>query len=1073
MITEDRLEERCIEWFRQIGWEHAYGPDIAPDSDRPERKSYHDVLLVDRLRRAVARLNPELPPSAVEEATHALSTLNNPVLVRNNQAFHRLLLNGIPVEYIPDGQEKRKPGTAALIDFEQPERNEFLVVNQFTLQGTKHLRRPDMVLFVNGIPLAVIELKNPKDETADVWAAFTQLQTYRDEIPALFTFNEVLVVSDGITSRVGALFSPKERYMPWRTIRDENDQPELEFELETTVRGLFDRPLFTDYLRYFILFENDGETLTKKIAGYHQFHGVREAVRVTLIASAGAGSDRAAEARATYGNEVVPGSRKAGVFWHTQGAGKSISMCCYAAKLAARPEMRNPTIVVVTDRNDLDGQLFEQFGRAQDLLRQIPEQAENREELRTKLAMRQSGGIIFTTIQKFSLLKGEKEHPILCDRENVVIISDEAHRTQYGLEARLDQSTGIYRYGYAKHMRDAFPGASFIGFTGTPIAREDRNTRSIFGDYVSIYDIEDAVADGATVPIYYESRLAKLDINRAEIDRLNDEVEEVMEGEENIAIREQTKSNWAQLAKLVGARERIREVAEDIVRHFTVRSEAIEGKGMIVCMSREICVALFDEIIALRPEWSGTRLNGKAYNPEDGAIRIVMTGNAADKEHLQNHIYSGRQKKRLEKRFKDPDDPLKLVIVRDMWLTGFDAPPCHTMYIDKPMRGHSLMQAIARVNRVFKDKPGGLVVDYLGIAGELQGALQDYTDSKGKGAPTHDSTEALDILLEKMDVLRGIMHGFDYSDFATDALSLLVPAANYIVGRNREDRAKENETKRRTRKERFLDVMAAITRAWGLCSTLDEAISLREEIAFFGAVRGVIVKYTTVDKRLQEEERNSILKRILDNAVVSQGMVDIFSLAGIEKPEISILSDDFLEDLRHTNVPNLAMELLEKLLRDTIRGRAGTNVVQELKYSERLEETLRRYHNRAIETAQVIEELITMARQFREDLKREESLGLTPEEIAFYDALIRNESAVRELGDETLKSLAVELTRQLRKSTTIDWQVRESVRARLRNLVRRLLRRYKYPPDGQEEAIELTLQQAEKLSDMWSAAEVV
>lgn len=1071
MITEDRLEQLCIQWFRETDWDHAHGPDIAPDGDRPERASYRDVVLTERLRQAVARLNPDLPPAAVEDVLHAVSALDDPVLIRNNNAFHRLLLNGVPVEYARAEGGERETDLAALIDFAYPERNDFLVVNQFTVAGAKQLRRPDLMLFINGLPVAIVELKNPKDVDADVWEAHTQIQTYRDEIPELFTFNEVAVVSDGGIARVGSAFASREWFLPWRVIRNEDDRPLLEFELETVVRGLFDRELFLDYIRYFVLFENDGDSLTKKIAGYHQFHGVREAVHATIIASAGTDPAGVAEARATYGKEVRAGSRKAGVFWHTQGAGKSISMCCYAAKLAARPEMSNPTIVVVTDRNDLDGQLYEQFSRARDLLRQIPEQAESRDELRTMLSARQSGGIIFTTVQKFTLLDGEKGHPVLCDRPNVVVISDEAHRSQYGLEAQLNPKTGRYTYGYAKHMRDALPNASFIGFTGTPISREDRSTRDLFGDYVSIYDIEDAVADGATVPIYYESRLAKLDINRAEIDRLNEEVEEVMEDEEDVVERERTKSRWAQLEKLVGTKERLREVAEDLTRHFELRSASIDGKGMIVCMSREICVALFNEILTLRPDWAGTRLREKAYNPEDGAIRIVMTGSATDKEHLQNHIYTRQQRKRLEKRFKDPNDPLKLVIVRDMWLTGFDAPTCHTMYVDKPMRGHNVMQAIARVNRVFKDKPGGLVVDYIGIAGELRSALKDYTDARGKGEPTHDSAEALNILLEKMDILRGLMHGFDYSDYETDPLNLMIPAANHILGQDEEpDRRKEAEgTKRRTRKERFLDVMAGIRQAWGLCGTLDEAKVLTEEIAFFSTVRALIIKNTTVDQRRREEEKNSALKQILDNAVVSQGMLDIFALAGIEKPDISILSEQFLDQLCEMPARNLAVELLEKLLRDAVKGRGKTNVVQEQKYSDRLEETLRRYHNRGIETAQVIEELIAMAKQFRDDLKHEESLGLNLDEVAFYTALAENESAVRELGDRTLKQLAVELTTQLRKSTTTDWQKRESVRARLRILVRRLLRRYKYPPDGQQQAIDLVLRQAETLSDVWTA----
>ena len=722
-------------------------------------------------------------------------------------------------------------------------------------------------------------------------------------------------------------------------------------------------------------------------------------------------------------------------------------MCCYAGKLLQQPQMNNPTIVVVTDRNDLDGQLYTTFCNAQELLRQTPQQANSREALREMLAARQSGGIIFTTVQKFSLLGEEQHHPILSERSNIVVISDEAHRSQYGFKARLDTKTGQYIYGYAKHMRDAIPNASFIGFTGTPISTEDKDTRAVFGDYVSIYDIQDAVDDGATVPIYYESRLAKLDINRAAIEELNDEVEEIIEDDEDARSREQTKSKWAALEKLVGSEPRLKEVAEDLVKHFEARTEILDGKAMIVCMSRDICAHMYNAITALRPQWHAT-------DPEKGAIKIVMTGSAADKPLLQPHIYNKTTKKRLEKRFKDPQDELKLVIVRDMWLTGFDCPSCHTMYVDKPMRSHNLMQAIARVNRVFKDKPGGLVVDYIGIGNELKQALKIYASSQGKGTPTLDAAEALAILLEKLDVVRGMFHGFDYSDYQTKAHQILLLAANHILGLP-------------DGKKRFLDVMAAITKAFSLCGTLDEAATLRTEIAFFTAIKAAIVKHTTIDKKLSEEQKNSALKQILDNAVEAQGVADIFELAGLDKPNIGLLSDEFLEDVRNMPQRNLALELLEKLLRDAIKSKTRNNVVQEQKYSERLLATLNRYHARAIETAQVIEELIQMAKDFQEALKREDELGLNPDEVAFYDALANNESAVRELGDEILKKIAVEITEKLRNSTTVDWQVRDSVRAKLRNLVRRSLRRWKYPPDKQDAAVELVLKQAEVLCLGW------
>ena len=909
-------------------------------------------------------------------------------------------------------------------------------------------------MFINGLPIAVLELKNPADENADVWDAFNQLQTYKEEISDLFGFNEALVISDGITARIGSLTANKERFMPWRTIKHENDKPLLVYELEKVVRGFFDKELLLDYIRHFVLFEQDGDNIIKKIAGYHQFHAVREAVRVTVIASRPDASG-IQDGRATYGKVVVPGSRKAGVVWHTQGSGKSISMVCYAGKLLQQPDMRNPTIIVVTDRNDLDNQLFDNFVAAKMLLKQDPVQADSRDELRELLASRQSGGIVFTTVQKFSLMDEEKHHPVLSQRGNIIVISDEAHRSQYGLRAVLDQKSGRYKYGYAKHMRDALPNASFIGFTGTPIATEDKDTRAIFGDYVSIYDIQDAVDDGATVPIYYESRLAKLDINQAEIEQLNEDVEEVIEDEEDIAAREKTKSRWAALAKLVGAEQRIKEVAEDLVKHHEARNATLEGKAMIVCMSREICVHMYNAITELRPEWHDPDL-------DKGAIKIIMTGSASDEELLRPHIYNKQQKKRLENRFKDPEDILKLVIVRDMWLTGFDAPCLHTMYVDKPMRGHNLMQAIARVNRVFKDKPGGLVVDYIGIANELKRALKTYTESKGRGNPANLAREAFAVLLEKIDIVRGMFHGFDYSEYETNAHHLLIPAANHIL-------SLDGDGQRKDRKKEFLDAVVAITKAFALCGTLDEAQEYRKEIAFFTAVKAAITKYTTVDKKRTQEEQNSALKQILDNAVIAEGVADIFKLAGLDKPNIGLLSDEFLEDIRHMPAKNLAVELLEKLLHDEIKARTRHNVIQEKKYGDRLLETLRKYRNRAVETAQVIEELIKMAKEFQEAMTRHEELGLNEDELAFYDALANNESAVRKLGDEILKKIAHELVEKLRKNTTVDWQVRESVRAKLRNLVRITLRRYKYPPDRRDDAVRLVLEQAERLSEGWSA----
>ena len=1063
MITEDQLEQLAIQWFQDTGWSYVNGKVISPEGEAPEREDFRAVVLKGRLAEAVGRLNPKLSADAVAEVVHVVLTPEHPSLVQNNRAFHRLLMQGVKVEFTNAAGEK-EVDHAQLIDFHDAGNNDFLVVNQLTVTGTKKPRRPDLVCFVNGLPLGVIELKNPADTQADVWKAFSQLQTYKEEIGDLLVFNEALVVSDGMNARVGSLTASEEWFMPWRTVANENDKPKVEFELENVVRGFFRPDLFLDYVRYFILYEDDGGRLIKKIAGYHQFHGVREAVRVTVIASKPVEGGKLQEDRAAYGKEVVPGSRKAGVFWHTQGSGKSISMCCYAGMLLQQPEMNNPTLVVVTDRNDLDGQLFSQFCSAKDLLKQDPEQADSRDELRSMLAARESGGIIFTTVQKFSLLDGEGQHPALCKRENVVVISDEAHRSQYGLKAKLNTKTGVYDYGYAKHMRDALPLASFIGFTGTPIEKADANTQAVFGGYVSVYDIEDAKNDKATVPIYYESRLAKLDINREEIDALNKEVEDVIEDEEDVSSRENTKGKWAQLAKLVGADERLQEVAEDLVEHFETRTATLEGKAMVVAMSREICVELFKKIIELRPAWAGTKLtkDGKeaGWNVEDGAIRIVMTGTASDAAKYQDHVYSKGQKKRLEKRFKDPNDGLKMVIVRDMWLTGFDAPCCHTMYVDKPMAGHNLMQAIARVNRVFKGKEGGLVVDYIGIAAELKNALAIYTQAKGKGEMTLKAEQALEILLEKVDVLRGLFHGFDYSEFKTKALLLLPDATNHILGLESEDE--------RNGKKRFLDAMAAANVAFSLCSTLDGARALHKELAFYSAIAAVLRKHGTTDKKRTEDQKNTALKQILDNAVKAEDVQDIFQMAGLDKPNIGLLSDEFLEDVRRMERKNLAVELLERLLKDKIKSQTRNNLVQEKKYSDRLIEALRKYHNRMIESSQVIAEMIQMAQDMQAAMKRHEELGLNHDEEAFYDALAERPEVLLNMGDDKLKRLASELTEKLRNSTTVDWQFRDSVRARMRILIRQLLRKYKYPPEGYDDAIALVLQQAEELAGAWT-----
>lgn len=1057
MITEDQLEQLSLEWFKFIGYDYVCGYDIAPGEVASERDDYRKVVLHGRLLSQLKIINPNIPNDVLERVVLMLSQAETPILIKNNKAFHTLLLEGVKVEF-KDRSGEEQTDYVRLVDFFNESNNQFLVVNQFTIMGTKGNRRPDVIVFINGLPLAVLELKNPIDKGADIWSAYQQLQTYKDEIPDLFIFNEALVISDGLNARIGSLTANKERFLPWRTVNNEHDKPHFEYFLETLVKGFFKPELFLDYIRFFVLFEEDDGKTIKKIAGYHQFHAVREAVKATVIASQKQDLKMVAEPRASYGDKVVPGSGKAGVVWHTQGSGKSISMLCYAGKLLAQPEMNNPTIVVVTDRNDLDGQLYNTFCMASETLKQTPVQADDRDDLRDILASRQSGGIVFTTVQKFSLLKDEMHHPVLSTRHNIVVVSDEAHRSQYGDKAKFNLKTGKYTFGYSKHMRDALPEASFIGFTGTPIDSADKDTRAVFGGYVSIYDIQNAVDDGATVPIYYESRLAKLDINEAEMEALNDDIEEVIEDEEDVSLREQTKSKWAALEKLVGSTPRIEQVAKDLVTHFESRIETMPGKAMIVCMSREICVDIYDAIVAIKPDWHDA-------DTMKGAIKIVITGSASDKPKMQPHIYNKETKKLFEKRFKDVNDPLQIVIVRDMWLTGFDAPNCHTMYIDKPMKGHNLMQAIARVNRVFKDKPGGLVVDYIGIANELKQALKTYTGSQGKGKPTHDTHEAFAILLEKMEVVRGMLHGFDYSRYETDALTLLPGVINHILSLEGVSTAQGG--KQLDGKKRFLDVMATISKAYTLCGTMDEVEPYKKEIAFLGAVKNAICKFTTIDKRRTDEEKNTALKQIIDNAIVADGVDDIFSLVGLDKPNIGLLSAEFMEDVANLKEKNLAVDLLERLLRDEVKARMKTDVVSEKKYSDRILETLRKYHNRGIETAQVIEELIKMAKEMAEEAELAEKSGLNQDEIAFYRALIQNESAVKELGDSNLRQLAIFVTEQLRKSTTVDWQVRDSVRAKLRNLVRRALRKWKYPPDGADEAVELCLKQAEALSQSW------
>jgi type I restriction enzyme R subunit len=1046
-FTESVVEEAALAWLEALGYAILHGPEIAvgmPDAERSD-PDYRDVVLERRVRGALVTLNPALPTEALEDAYRKLTRSDAPSLPERNRAVHRMLVDGVTVEY------RRTDGSIAgaqaqVIDFDTPGNNDWLAVNQFTVTEGQHTRRPDVVLFVNGLPLAVIELKNPADENATVWSAHQQLQTYQAQIPAIFATNAALVVSDGVQARIGALGAGKEWFKPWRTISGREDAAAKLAELQVVLEGVFEQRRFLDLLRHFIVFEDasadgSGGKLIKKMAGYHQFHAVNVAVEETLRA---ANAHKAAQTPGRYETGRKPGGdpgdRRVGVVWHTQGSGKSLTMAFYAGRVILHPTMENPTLVVLTDRNDLDDQLFATFARCRDLLRQPPVQAADRADLREKLAVA-SGGVVFTTIQKFFPEERGDRHPVLSDRRNIVVIADEAHRSQYDF---ID--------GFARHMRDALPNASFIGFTGTPIEQTDANTRAVFGDYISVYDIQRAVIDGATVPIYYESRLAKLELKEAERPKIDPEFEEATEGEE-VERKEKLKSRWAQLEAVVGSENRIKLVARDLVEHFENRLATLNGKAMVVCMSRRICVELYREIAALRPEWS-------ADADEQGAMKVVMTGSASDPLQWQQHIRNKKRREDLALRFREPKDSFQIVIVRDMWLTGFDAPSLHTMYVDKPMRGHGLMQAIARVNRVFKDKPGGLVVDYLGLADELKKALATYTESGGTGKTAIDQAEAVAVMLEKYEICLGLFHGFDWSKWISgtpqDRLSLLPAAQEHILGQD-------------DGKARLLRAVTDLGQAFALAVPHEDALKIRDDVGFFQAVRAVLAKGTPGEQKTDEELEHAI-RQIISRAVVSDGVIDIFAAAGLKKPDISILSDEFLAEVQGMPQRNLAVELLQKLLKGEIRARAKRNVVQARSFAGLLEQAVRKYQNRAIETAQVIEELIQLAKDMRAANARGEALKLSEDELAFYDALEVNDSAVKVLGEPTLVKIARELVETVKRNVTIDWTVRENVRAQLRVIVKRILRKYGYPPDKQEKATQTVLEQAALLSQDWALA---
>ncbi|MYA84699.1 MAG: type I restriction endonuclease subunit R [Acidimicrobiaceae bacterium] len=1035
-LNEAEVEAAAVSWLGELGWSVAHGPEVNPESAPSERADYSAVVLAATLRGALARLNPTLPGEALSDAVRRLAHPEGAITQARNRAFHRMVIDGVAVEYSDGG--RIRGAQARVIDFDDVSNNDWLAVNQFTVVENKIERRPDVVLFVNGLPLGVIELKNPTDPEATIWTAWQQLQTYKADLPTMFSLNAALMVSDGLEARLGTLTAGREWFKPWRTITGEELADETLPQLQVLLQGVCDHRRFLDLIRDFIVFEDDGSgQLEKKIAGYHQFHAVQAAVDETLRAAALRQAASRTSGRRSGGE---PGDRRIGVVWHTQGSGKSLTMAFYTGQIVREPAMSNPTVVVLTDRNDLDDQLFATFANCTDLLRQPPVQAETRVHLR-QLLNTASGGVVFTTIQKFFPDEKGDRHPLLSDRRNIVVIADEAHRSQYDF---ID--------GFAAHMRDALPNASFIGFTGTPIEKADANTRAVFGDHISVYDIQRSVQDKATVPIYYESRLARLALDDRQKPHIDPDFEEATEGEE-VERKEKLKTKWAQLEAVVGADKRISQVAADIVDHYETRLDAMDGKAMVVCMSRRICVDLHDELVRLRPDW---------YHPDDdeGAIKVVMTGSASDGPEWQPHIRNKARREALGKRFRDPDDPMRIVLVRDMWLTGFDAPSLHTMYVDKPMRGHGLMQAIARVNRVFRDKPGGLVVDYLGLAHELKRALATYSESGGRGETALDQAEAVAVMREKYEICRGLFWGFDWSSWtdgdAQTRLGLLPAALEHIL--SQEDG-----------KDRYTTAVRELSQAFALAVPNPAALSIRNDVAFFQAVAAALSKPTPGEAR-HEEDLDHAVRQIISRAVAPQGVLDIFAAAGLDKPDISVLSEEFLAEVRGLPQRNLAVEALRRLLQGEVTRRRARNVVQARSFAEMLEQSIRRYQNRAIEAAQVIEELIGIAEEIREADARGEQLGLTDDELAFYDALETNDSAVKILGDETLRAIACELVETVRMNVKIDWTMRENVRANIRRLVRRILRRHGYPPDKQEKATQTVLEQAEALSAVWAQA---
>jgi len=1031
-MNEDKIEQNALEILEQLGYGVLSGPSIGPEGSG-ERKSYRDIILEDRFAKAVKNLNTHIPETAIAEAIGKVRRSTGTSLLLDNKDFHSYLANGVEVEYRTESGDI-KPDLVRLFDFHNPTENEFLAINQYTIIEGEHNRRPDIILFVNGLPLVVLELKNAVDVKADVKAAFNQIQTYKREIPSLFRFNELCIISDGLDARVGTISANFERFMTWKTVGGEKEVGNVPM-LEVLLRGVCTPERLLDIARNYVVFERDDteKSFIKKTAAYHQYWAVNKAMTSTLAAT--------------------QGDHRAGVVWHTQGSGKSLSMVFYTGKLIGSPELENPTVVVVTDRNDLDGQLFDTFANCNDLLRQDPVQATSRAHL-VELLDREAGGVIFTTIQKFYPEEGENEYPTLTERSNVIVMADEAHRSQYGFSARIRENDGAMVYGNAKYMHDALPNASFIGFTGTPIEFEDRSTPAVFGNYIDIYDIKQAVEDKATVPIYYESRLIDLGMDEEAKEWLDQEMDALLEGED-LDRQQRLQAEWTQKEAIVGNGDRLGLIAKDIVEHFEARQEAIDGKAMIVTMSRRIAADLYDRIITLRPEWHGD-------TDDTGQIKVVITGSASDTEHIQKHVRSKDKLKDLATRMKKADSDLKIVIVCDMWLTGFDVPNMHTMYLDKPLKGHNLMQAIARVNRVYPGKDGGLIVDYLGVARALREAMKDYTKSEGRGELTLDIAEAAALMKTKFEVVEQMYHGFEYKKYfqgtTSEQLQTILDAQEHILSQPEGDK-------------RYKKSVLELSKAFALSMPHEEALKIREKVAFFQAVKARLEKMEGERGGPSDEDYRLAIRQIVDKAIAPVGVVDVFEAAGLEKPELSILSDEFLAEIKGMQRKNLAVEALKKLLNDEVKARFEKNAIKLRKFSEQLEEALQRYKNGTIEAAQVVEMLIDIAKDIREEAQEDEESDMTYDERAFYDALIENGSARDVMGDDTLRNLARLLVDRVRKNTSVDWQYREPAKARLRVEVKKLLNEFGYPPDQQAVATKLVLEQATLFANDWSKEE--